>query len=98
MHAQRKSVLIVLLLAGFLAIVAAASAAPHKSHSVVLGAAKKVPYTKAGDPAGAAVGDTELKVRALIWRLGGRYRLNRKDLPGEEEQDFSTFFTALKQA
>ena len=66
MHAQRKSVLIVLLLAGFLAIVAAASAAPHKSHSVVLGAAKKVPYTKAGDPAGAAVGDTELKVRALL--------------------------------
>jgi DNA mismatch endonuclease (patch repair protein) len=27
----------------------------------------------------------ELKVRALIWRLGGRYRLNRKDLPGKPD-------------
>ena len=24
----------------------------------------------------------ELAVRRLVWRLGGRYRLNRKDLPG----------------
>jgi hypothetical protein len=33
---------------------------------VVLGAARKVPYSKAGDPAGALAGETELKVRALL--------------------------------
>ena len=27
----------------------------------------------------------ELKVRRLIWRLGGRYRLNRRDLPGSPD-------------
>jgi hypothetical protein len=41
-------------------------AAPRKGHTVVLGAARKVPYTKAGDPAGAAAGEDSLKVRALI--------------------------------
>ena len=43
-----------------------ASAAPRKSHTAVLGAAKKVPYSKAGDPSGAAAGEDSLKVRALI--------------------------------
>jgi hypothetical protein len=32
----------------------------------VLGAARKVPYSKTGDPAGAAPDDSELKIRALI--------------------------------
>ena len=27
----------------------------------------------------------ELKLRGLIWRLGGRYRLNRRDLPGKPD-------------
>jgi hypothetical protein len=42
------------------------SAAPRKPHIVVLGAARKVPYSKAGDPAGAAQGETELRIRALL--------------------------------
>jgi len=42
------------------------SAAPRKAHVVVLGAARKVAYTKAGDPAGAAAGEDSLKIRALI--------------------------------
>jgi hypothetical protein len=50
----------------FFAFASAASAATRKTHTVVLGAARKVPYSKAGDPAGAAVGDTELKIRALL--------------------------------
>ena len=29
--------------------------------------------------------DPELAVRRLIWRLGGRYRLNREDLPGRPD-------------
>ena len=28
---------------------------------------------------------TERKVRSLIWSLGGRYRLNRADLPGKPD-------------
>jgi hypothetical protein len=39
---------------------------PPKVHTVVLGAAKKVPYSKQGDPAGASATDTELRVRPLI--------------------------------
>src|ERR1017187_3690791 len=41
-------------------------AAPRKSHMVVLGAAKRVHYSKAGAPAGAAAGEQELKIRALL--------------------------------
>ena len=41
-------------------------AKPPRVHLVALGAPKKVPYTKSGDPAGAVSGDTELKVRPLI--------------------------------
>jgi hypothetical protein len=44
----------------------AAAATPRKTHVVILGAAKKVPYSKAGDPAGAAPGEDSLKIRALL--------------------------------
>ena len=47
-------------------VVPSAHAAPRKAHIVILGAAKRVPYSKAGDPAGAATGETELKIRALL--------------------------------
>jgi hypothetical protein len=41
-------------------------AAPRKGHLVVLGAARKVGYSKAGDPGGAAAGEDSLKIRALL--------------------------------
>jgi hypothetical protein len=44
----------------------AIAAAPRKGHSVVLGAVKRVPYSQAGDPAGAAAGEDALKIRALL--------------------------------
>ena len=44
----------------------AAFAAPRKAHAVVLGTVKKVAYSKAGDPAGAAAGEDTLKIRALV--------------------------------
>jgi hypothetical protein len=44
----------------------AAYAAARKGHTVVLGAARRVSYTKAGDPSGAAATDTELRIRALL--------------------------------
>ena len=44
----------------------AVSAPAHKTHSVALSAAKKVPYSKLGDPAGAATGEDSLRIRALV--------------------------------
>lgn len=44
----------------------ARGATPHKGHSVVLGAMKRVPYSKAGDPGGAEAGEDALKIRALL--------------------------------
>src|SRR5208282_4134410 len=40
-------------------------AAP-KPKNVVLGAARRVNYSKVGDPAGAVQGETELRIRALL--------------------------------
>jgi hypothetical protein len=42
------------------------AASPRKVHTVGLGAAKRVPYSKAGDPAGAVARENALKIRALI--------------------------------
>jgi hypothetical protein len=39
---------------------------PKKPHLVMLGAVKQVPYSKAGDPAGAGPEETALRVRALL--------------------------------
>jgi hypothetical protein len=48
------------------AAVPTAQAAARKVHVVALGAAKRVPYSKAGDPAGAAAAEDALKIRALL--------------------------------
>ncbi|MGD0294872.1 MAG: hypothetical protein ABSB30_13560 [Terracidiphilus sp.] len=59
--------IVVLAMAALFAAFSAFSATPqHKGHLVVLGATRKVPYSKVGDPAGAAQMETELKVRALL--------------------------------
>lgn len=42
------------------------AATPRKGHTVLLGAVKKVPYSRAGDPAGALAGEDELAIRALL--------------------------------
>ena len=44
----------------------AVQAAPRKPHVVVLGAAKRVPYSKAGDPGGAAADEASLRIRPLL--------------------------------
>lgn len=41
-------------------------AAARKTHTVALGAAKRVPYSKAGDPAGASADETVLRIRPLV--------------------------------
>jgi hypothetical protein len=57
---------VVVLAALFAAFPAVAATPQHKGHLVVLGAARKVTYSKAGDPAGAAQTENELRVRALL--------------------------------
>ena len=52
--------------AALLAAAPTTQAAPRKAHTVVLGAVKKVPYSKAGDPAGAAAAEDALRIRALL--------------------------------
>jgi hypothetical protein len=43
-----------------------AAARKPKVHTVALGAAKHVAYSKAGDPAGAAAGEASIKIRPLV--------------------------------
>jgi hypothetical protein len=43
-----------------------AHAAPRKVHVVGLGATKRVPYSKAGDPGGAGSNEDALKIRPLL--------------------------------
>jgi hypothetical protein len=43
-----------------------ANAAPRKAHIVVLGTVRHVPYSKIGDPASAAAGESVLDIRALL--------------------------------
>jgi hypothetical protein len=59
-----KSGRFAVLLVGIL--IASSSQVQAKTHSVGLGAAKRVPYSRTGDPAGAAAGEDSLKIRALI--------------------------------
>ena len=42
------------------------AATPRKVHVVGLGAAKRVPYSKTGDPAGALADEVTLKIRPLL--------------------------------
>lgn len=50
----------------FSIFVATAFSAPRKVHTVILGAARKMPYSKAADPSGALPGEDSLRIRALI--------------------------------
>jgi len=49
-----------------LAFAVTLSATPRKVHVVGLGAFKRVPYSRTGDPAGAAAGESNLKIRPLV--------------------------------
>lgn len=62
----KVAVLVTSLLLASIYLEVPVRAASRKTHSVVLGAAKRVPYSKAGDPAGAATGEDTLKIRALL--------------------------------
>ena len=56
----------IVVMVAALATVPSTYAAPRKAHSVILGAVKRVPYSKTGDPAGASAAEDALKIRALF--------------------------------
>lgn len=62
---SKGSTIAVVAMAALFTAAPATHAAPRKAHVVVLGAARRVHYSKAGDPAGAVAGENELKIRAL---------------------------------
>jgi hypothetical protein len=53
-------------LAAILTCLPTTHAAARKQNSVFLGAARHVAYSRQGDPAGAAAGETSLSIRALL--------------------------------
>jgi hypothetical protein len=61
-----RSIAVLVAAAALIAASAQILAAPRKGHVVVLGAVRKVPYTKAGDPAGAGAAEDSLRIRALL--------------------------------
>jgi hypothetical protein len=54
------------VLVALLAALPAALPAASKTHIVLLGGGKRVPYSKTGDPSGAADGEDALKIRPLL--------------------------------
>ncbi len=56
----------ILIAFAFLLTTGQLHAAAKKTHTVFLGAFKRVPYSKAGDPSGAAPDETALKIRPLL--------------------------------
>jgi hypothetical protein len=66
MQVRRKFVPFALVLLSLAAASGTLHASPKKVHVVALGAIRRVPYSKTGDPAGAAPGETALKIRPLV--------------------------------
>ena len=63
----RKTFALSIAIFAFLAVsLKSINAAPRKVHVVSLGAVKRVPYSKSGDPSGAAPDEVSLKIRPLI--------------------------------
>lgn len=61
-----KAGVAVLILTAAGLVAAPLRAATRKNHAVFLGAFKRVTYSKAGDPSGAAADETALKIRPLL--------------------------------
>lgn len=62
----RRKIVVGAFLLGVVAAWALPAGAVPKPHTVALGMAKRVPYSKAGDPAGAVAGEDSLKIRPLV--------------------------------
>jgi hypothetical protein len=62
----RRQLVFGAILSGIVAFSLLPAAAVRKPHVVGLGLTKRIPYSKAGDPAGAATGEDSLKIRPLV--------------------------------
>ena len=63
---MRKSLAFVVVLVLSALLAPCPSSAVPKAHTVFLGAVKRVPYSKVGDPAGAGADENSLKIRPLL--------------------------------
>jgi hypothetical protein len=63
---MQRSIFFILSLATLVACIPMASAAAKKQRGVYLGAVRHLPYSRQGDPAGAAPGEDSLPIRALL--------------------------------
>ena len=63
---KKKTKLVIISLVVLLAAASQLQASPRKVHTVALGAAKRVHYSKVSDPAGALPTEQELRIRGLI--------------------------------
>jgi hypothetical protein len=66
MQVGRTFAVLIAVLALLVVFPATLSASPRKVHVVALGGVRRVPYSKTGDPAGAATGEDALKIRPLV--------------------------------
>lgn len=66
MQVGKRSVFWVSILFTVASVAVRLDASPRKLHVVGLGAVRRVPYSKSGDPAGAAEGESLLKIRPLV--------------------------------
>ena len=66
MQVRKSFASTVVILAFAISLLPVSNAAPRKVHVVALGAVRRAPYSKTGDPAGAAPGEDSLKIRPLV--------------------------------
>jgi hypothetical protein len=66
MQVGKSFAVLIAVFASLVVFPATLNAAPRKVHVVALGAVRRVPYSKAGDPAGAVSGEDWLKIRPLV--------------------------------
>ena len=66
MQVGKSFAVLIAVVASLVVLPVTLNATPRKVHVVGLGAFKRVPYSKAGDPAGAATGENTLNIRPLV--------------------------------
>jgi hypothetical protein len=66
MWVGRRFAVTIAVLAFLVLVPATLKSTPRKAHVVALGAIRRVPYSKTGDPAGAAPGEDALRIRPLV--------------------------------
>ena len=89
MQVGKSFAVLIAVIASLVVLPVTLNATPRKVHVVGLGAFKRVPYSKAGDPAGAATDEKALKIRPLIvdglvkeWTSGDSHDITDRSFSG----------------